>query len=190
MGTPRLQVVYVVNPQDVNRELHDLCARRDIYSVICQYMRGQDRLMPELQRSAFHDDAYVDCGVFAGSADSFVRFAQGVLASLKSTQHLIGQVHIRVEGNVAFGEVYFIAFHRIVENETEKDLFVAGRYIDQYEDRGHGWKIAKRRELIDWVRTDLASDSSLKEQAGLVLGARGADDFSNQLDWPDSRAQE
>jgi len=50
---------------------------------------------------------------------------------------------------------------------------------DRYENRGQGWKIAKRRELIDWARTDPASDSFLKEQASLILGARGAADFSN-----------
>ena len=44
-------------------------------------MRGQDRLMPELHLSAFHDDAYVDCGLYAGNAQGFVEFAQGLLVS-------------------------------------------------------------------------------------------------------------
>jgi hypothetical protein len=140
--------------------------------------------MPEVQRRAFHDDAFVDCGLYAGGADGFVQFAQGFLAELKHSQHLIGQTHIQVEGNVAHGEIYFIAQHRLVEAGIEKDLFVAGRYIDRYEDRGGGWKIAKRRELIDWARTDPASDSFLKEQTKLVLGARGAADFSNVRVWP------
>ena len=174
---------------DLAVEVRDLCARRDIHDVICNYMRGQDRLMPTLHRSAFHDDAYVDCGLFAGDADGFVGFAQGFLAELKGSQHLIGQAQIRVDGNVAYGEVYFIAWHRIVENGADKDLIVAGRYIDEYQDRGQGWKIAKRRELIDWARTDLAADSFLKDQVGLVLGARGADDFSNQRVWPGAGAR-
>jgi len=74
--------------------------------------------------------------------------------------------------------------HRIVEAGVDKDLFVAGRYIDRYEDRGGGWKIAKRRELIDWARTDTASDSFLKEQSALILGARGHADFSCVRAWP------
>jgi hypothetical protein len=97
---------------------------------------------------------------------------------------LIGQTHIKVEGDVAHGEIYFLAQHRIVEDDIEKDLFVAGRYIDRYEDRGDGWRIAKRRELIDWARTDPASDSFLKEQTKLCLGARGGADFSNVRVWP------
>jgi hypothetical protein len=169
---------------DAAAELHDLCARRDIYDAVCRYMRGQDRLMPEVQRSAFHDDAYVDCGLFAGDAAGYVNFAQGFLANLKSSHHLIGQVHIDVDGSVACGEVYFIAWHRIVEDGAEKDLLVAGRYIDEYQDRGTGWKIAKRRELIDWARTDPAADSFLREAKGLVMGARRDGDFSNQRNWP------
>ena len=169
---------------DLEAEVRDLAARRDIHDAVCNYMRGQDRLMPGLHRSAFHDDAYVDCGLFAGSADGFVEFAQGFLANVVQSQHLIGQVHIQVEGDVAHGEVYFLAQHRVMEHGVEKDLIVAGRYIDRYEDRGGGWKIAKRRELIDWARTDAASDSFLKEQASLVLGARGAADFSNVRRWP------
>ena len=59
-------------------------------------------------------------------------------------------------------------------------------YIDRYEDRGTGWKIAKRRELVDWARTDPAADSFLRETPALVrvMGARGAADFSNQRNWP------
>jgi hypothetical protein len=169
---------------DAAAELHDLCARRDIYDAVCRYMRGQDRLMPEVQRSAFHDDAYVDCGLFAGDAAAYVNFAQGFLENLKSSHHLIGQVQIKVSGQVAEGEVYFIAWHRIVEGGVEKDLIVSGRYIDEYQDRGTGWKIAKRRELIDWARTDACADAFLREAKGIVLGARRDQDFSNQRRWP------
>ena len=171
---------------DLEAEVRDLCARRDIHDVLCNYMRGQDRLMPKLHRSAFHDDAYVDCGPFEGDADGFVDFAQGLLGQFKASQHVIGQTHIRVEGKVAYGEIYFVAWHRIVENGADKDLFVAGRYIDEYQDRGQGWKIAKRRELIDWARTDPTSDSFLSGPLRLVLGARGDADFSNQRNWPDA----
>jgi hypothetical protein len=169
---------------DIESEVRDLAARRDIYDAICNYMRGQDRLLPEVQRHAFHDDAFVDCGMYAGSADGFVNFAQGFLAAVKYSQHLIGQVHIQVEGNIAHGEVYFIAQHRVVEAGVEKDLIMAGRYIDRYEDRGEGWKIAKRRELIDWARTDAASDSFIKDETSLHLSARGQADFSCLRAWP------
>lgn len=155
-------------------EVADLAARRDIHKALDSYMRGQDRLLPDLQRQAFHEDGWVDCGLFAGRAWDFVDFAQGFLANCDATQHLIGQVSIVLDGNKGTGEVYFLAHHRITENGEKKDLFVAGRYQDDYEDRGQGWKIARRKEIVDWARTDAASDSFLKEQTSLHIAARGA----------------
>lgn len=154
-------------------QVADLTARRDIRQALNDYMRGQDRLLPDTQRQAFHADAWVDCGLFAGPADEFIDFAQGFLAACDASQHLIGQVSIRIDGRRATGEVYFIAQHRITEEGQKKDLFVAGRYQDEYEDRGQGWKIARRKEIVDWARTDPAADSFLAAQTALHLAARG-----------------
>lgn len=154
-------------------EVADLAARRDIHQALNNYMRGQDRLLPEVQRQAFHEDAWVDCGLFAGRAWEFIDFAQGFLANCDASQHLIGQVDIHLDGKRARGEVYFFAQHRVTENGAKFDLLVAGRYHDQYEDRGQGWKIASRKEVVDWARTDPAADAFLKEQPALHLAARG-----------------
>ncbi|WP_156680927.1 nuclear transport factor 2 family protein [Sphingomonas profundi] len=175
-----------MKPFDLEAEVRDLCARRDIQAAHFRYMRGQDRLLPDLQRSAFHADAWDDCGIMAGPYTEFVDFAQGLLAGFTSSQHLTGQMDITVEGDVAHGEIYFIAQHRIVEDGEDKDLFVAGRYIDRYECRDGDWRIARRKELIDWARTDKASDSFLASAAvpADAMGARGEADFSTHRRWP------
>ena len=165
---------------DREARLDELIAKQEIYERLCDYMRGQDRLDPVLHRSVFWDDATTDYGIFKGDADGFVEFAQNALRPHKSNQHLIGQVRIDLEGDVAFGEVYFIAFHRIEQDGEERDLFIAGRYVDRYERRGGVWKIAFRSELVDWSRNDPASDSFLKASAESLLGARGAADLSSQ----------
>lgn len=164
---------------DLEAEVRDLCARRDINAAIQRYMRGQDRLLPELQCTAFHDDAHVDCGLYAGPASGFLDFAQGFLAQMGGSQHLIGQVTIDIDGDVANGEVYFFAWHRQLDEDGEKDLFVCGRYVDRYEKRDGEWRISDRRELVDWARTDPAADGFLKENvAKLLMGGYGADDLS------------
>ncbi|MFS0735928.1 nuclear transport factor 2 family protein [Sphingomonas sp. 1P06PA] len=167
---------------DLEAEVRDLAARRDIAAACQRYMRGQDRLLPELHHSAFHDDAHVDCGLFAGDAAGFVGFAQGFLGDCKGSQHLMGQHSISIDGDRATGELYFLAWHRIVEDGADKDLLVCGRYVDRYERRAGAWRIADRRELIDWARTDPAADGFLAAQAGkLLMGARGAADLSAQV---------
>ncbi|MFC4296259.1 nuclear transport factor 2 family protein [Novosphingobium tardum] len=152
-----------------------------IYDLLCDYMRGQDRLDPVLHRSVFHDDATTDYGEgYRGDADGFVAFAQGVLTPHASNHHMIGQVRIDFEGtDTAFGEVYFQAFHRVTgEGGAPQDLFVAGRYVDRYERRAGTWKIAHRSELVDWVRTEPAADDLLRLQPGFPMGARAPYDLS------------
>lgn len=164
---------------DLEAELHDLIARRDIEKVLQRYMRAQDRLLSDLHLSAFHEDAYVDCGLFKGSAKGFVDFAQGFLREMGGSQHLIGQATIEVDGPQATGEVYFIAWHLQHDTDGDKDLIVAGRYVDRYEKRNGEWRIARREEVIDWARTDPVANGFLKDYAGQLLrGGRGADDIS------------
>lgn len=168
-----------------NREaaIDAMLAREAIRAALARYMRGQDRLDPVLHRSAFHDDAWVDCGLMQGTADEFVAFAQGFLADLGGSQHLIGQSDITVHGDTASGEVYFLAWHRLTDAEGEKDLIVAGRYVDEYARRDGDWRIVRRRELIDWARTDPAADAFLKDNPILPRGATRGADFSQTRDW-------
>jgi hypothetical protein len=163
-----------------DRRLDELLAKQEIYERLCDYMRGQDRLDPVLHRSVFWDDARTHYGIYDGDADGFVAFAQAALAPHKSNHHLIGQVRIDLEGDVGFGEVYFTAFHRLEQEGEDRDLFVAGRYVDRYERRGGVWKIAFRAELVDWSRNDPASDSFLTASPESLLGARGSEDLSSQ----------
>ncbi|MGB3710094.1 MAG: nuclear transport factor 2 family protein [Erythrobacter sp.] len=161
--------------------LDRLVAWHAIYDLVCDYMRGQDRLIPELHLSVFHDDATTDYGDgYRGDAAGFVEFAQDVLRPHEANHHMIGQVRIDFESaDLAFGEVYFQAFHRIEDDEGRKrDLFMAGRYADRYERRGGAWKIAHRSELFDWVRDVEAADDMLEGDHGFPMGARAPDDLT------------
>ena len=143
---------------DRERLLDELLSKQEIYERLCDYMRGQDRLDPVLHRSVFWDDARTDYGIYKGDADGFVEFAQNALRPHKSNQHLIGQVRIDLEGDVGFGEVYFIAFHRLEIEGEDRDLFVAGRYVDRYERRDGVWKIVDRIGVHDWTRYEEPCD--------------------------------
>ena len=158
--------------------LDELLSWHEIYRLLCDYMRGQDRLLPELHRSVFHNDATTDYGAFTGGPDAFVAFAQDILRTHHANHHMIGQVLIDFDGDTAFGEVYFQAFHRIAnEAGEEQDFWVSGRYIDRYERRAGIWKIAHRSELVDWLRNEPAGDATLRSQPW-PFGARAPADLS------------
>lgn len=173
---------------DEREQLRALVTRDAIHRVVCDYIRGQDRLDPELQRRAFHDDAYVDCGVYAGSPEGYVAFAQSALAKYEASHHLIGQIDVEVSGQRASGEVYFLAWHRSGRGAQAMDVFIAGRYIDEYEDRGSGWKIAARREIMDWGRKVPAADEFFRTNLQFHFGRRDGNDFSTLRDWPEQAA--
>lgn len=158
--------------------IDELLSWHEIYRLLCDYMRGQDRMIPGLHRSVFHNDATTDYGEFKGDADAFVAFAQAILGEHRANHHMIGQVNIDFEGDVAFGEVYFQAFHRVVDDHAaEHDFWVSGRYVDRYERRAGAWKIAHRSEVVDWLRSEPAGDAVLRRRPW-PFGARAPDDLS------------
>jgi hypothetical protein len=58
----------------------------------------------------------------------------------------------------ALVETYVLAFHieRLVETTDEGDMLYTfnGRYIDRFDQRGDGWKIAKRTLRTDWSQIE------------------------------------
>lgn len=140
------------------------------------YMRSLDRLDRDLMRAQFWDDAYMDYGIYAGDADGFADFCMTALGDHVRNHHMIGQNIVEVEGDTAFGEVYFQAYHRVKNEQGElRDMFVCGRYADRYEKRDGIWKFAYRSEIVDWARDDPATDGFI-EGSGNIWGERKPND--------------
>lgn len=170
---------------NLEAEVRDLAARRDIQQAIFNYMRGQDRLDPALQMTAFHADSDVDCGLLRGDPKAYTDFAQGFLAGMGGSQHLVGQMDIIVDAaaGTGSGEIYFFAWHRMHDEGQDYDLFMAGRYIDDYAYKDGKWAIQRRRELIDWARKDKPSDAFMADMPLIHLPGRQGQDFSERRDW-------
>ena len=162
--------------------VEELLAKQEITDLVGRYMRGLDRLDRDLLRATFHDDATTDYGFFKGDPDAFCDMAMAALREHLANHHMIGQVLIDIEGEVAFGEVYFQAFHRIVTDGEERDLFISGRYVDRYERRDGQWKFAFRSEVNDWARNDPASDDYFRTTPDSLRGARKPQDAIYQRD--------
>lgn len=143
----------------MNDRLETLLDKQDIYELSCRYMRALDRLDEKLLVSVFFEDAWCDYGFTEGSPTEFAHFAVTALSDHAANQHMIGNVLIDVEGDEAFGEVYFNAYHKVTGESGFEDVIIAGRYLDRYEKRDGTWKFAYRSELVDWSRTQPTQDS-------------------------------
>ncbi|MCW1431059.1 nuclear transport factor 2 family protein [Novosphingobium sp. JCM 18896] len=177
-------------PFDLEAEVRDLAARRDITEAVHRYMRGLDRLDPALQRSAFHDDAQIDAGIFVGDAGEFVGFCQDFLGAMDASHHLLGQVRIEIDGSntgpikTARGECYFQAWHGIRDPAgNPRDLFIAGRYVDDYACKNGEWRIVRRKLITDWVKDDPADHGFFAANPTTNRAGRRGEDFSDTRVW-------
>ena len=156
----------------MNDAVQDLLDKQSIYELSCRYMRALDRTDAELLRSVFFADAYCEYGFVNGAPGIFIDYAIGALTAHVANQHMIGNVLIEVEGDEAFGEVYFNAYHKVEGEQGLEDIIIAGRYLDRYERRDGEWKMAYRSELVDWSRTQATSDPYFAMAPDSLLGSR------------------
>ncbi len=169
-------------------ELRALLDKQAITEVIHRYARALDRCDIELLRSCFHPDSTHDHGEFEGPSLKFCDWAMELLQRLTATQHHIGNVLIELDGDRAFSETYWVAYHRIPADAggsgvvagrgAETDLFIGGRYVDRFERRAGAWKIARRVGLHDWQRFEPASDAGFFNSEPRKRGVRSRADLS------------
>lgn len=148
--------------------------------IVARMARGIDRCDAEIVRDCFHTDATDDHGLFQGTAADFVEWVMPLLATMKRTQHMIGQCLIETEGDHAVGESYFVAHHTIATPDGDILMIAAGRYLDRFERREGKWKISHRHAVYDWNSTQPCTDGWDRDdpQNPSVYGERGADDVS------------
>jgi hypothetical protein len=131
----------------------ELSAREEIRAVVHGYCRAADRCDGELLRSVYHPDATEDHGGFVGGA---AQFCDEVIPRLRAlwtgTHHVLGQIHIELDGDVAHVESYFVGYHVRAPDERGRVLMwqLGGRYVDRFERRDSAWLIAHRLLIEDW----------------------------------------
>lgn len=140
---------------DVTHELQELLDKHQIHEALMRFCRGVDRLDEELIRSAYHVDAYDDHGVIKGTVDEFVDvFLPMARRYFASTSHIIANEFVELDGDVAKCESYYVA---VTVQDTEDGQVQEthyGRYVDRFEKRAEGWRIAHRVAVIDATRSD------------------------------------
>lgn len=144
----------------LDSRLARLLDKQDCVELVHKLARAIDRCDADLVRSVFHPDATDDHGMFKGTAADFVPWVMEVLAGMRRTQHVIGNVLVEVDGNNARGEAYFIAHHCLPGADGAGDTFMvaAGRYLDRFEKRAGEWRIAHRGAVYDWSTTAPSTD--------------------------------
>jgi hypothetical protein len=158
--------------------LEEISAHIEIRQVLYRYCRGVDRGDEGLLRSVYHPGATDDHGAWKGTGADFAAYiVQSMDRQSPNSQHHITNVLVELKGYYANVESYFLAMHPYPAggDSGEKTAFVGGRYLDRFELRDGAWRIADRRVILDWTRSELPGEAWQAEIAFARPGRREDD---------------
>lgn len=141
---------------DAIRRLVD---RAEIEEVLNRYCRGVDRCDEDELAGVYHADGTDDHGTFSGLGVDFAAWACGGGRRFwVASNHTVHNVIVDwVDDDVADVESYVLAFNERVADIDRPDggpgkvEVFAGRYLDRFERRNVGWRIAHRQAIRDVV---------------------------------------
>lgn len=152
----------------------EIAARQAIADVIHLYCHAIDRRRWALLDRCFHADATYKFGAIDGGWRDFVAAARAVITPTRISHHQVGNILYRIDGDTATTETYFTAYHRVPAGAPadapfpgdgqERDIVIAGRYVDRFVRRDGDWRIAHRTGLGDWRRDAPGNDAGLFDQ--------------------------
>jgi len=163
----------------VEEQLDRLLAESDIRKVLYTYCHAIDRTDLEELKTVYHPTAIDNHGVFSGAASDYASWVIDALAGATETQHLIGNVNVDVDGDVAHVESYLQGTSLIpTEDGGTRVEVLIGRYVDRFERRNGSWKIAHRTFVRDF---DYTLPAVSETRAGVYQpGSRSRQDLSYQ----------
>lgn len=170
----------------MSKTLEDVIAETEIKDVHLRFCRANDRRDEDLFRSCFHTDGVVVMDDNELGIEDVVAFSRQMLDRYMVTWHSTTNQLVEVDGDVAWAEHYTISSHRFAADGVlpERDWVAHGRYIDRMERRDGDWRIARRRFIVDYSRTDPVAPGDPAMPGG---GARDRSDpsYAMRLRKPD-----
>lgn len=121
-----------------------------ITELVHAYCRFVDLLATHELAELFTEDCVVDYGPGLGRPIEGREMLEAALARglrrFAATSHHVSNVEITVQGDVASGTCYVLAWHKMVDGSPDAYLF--GQYHDRFVRSDGSWKIAERRLLV------------------------------------------
>lgn len=125
-----------------------------ISNLVAQYALALDSHSWDELRDVFEPDAVMEFdgpGPRQGIED-IIEVCSGALTALDASQHLIGTVLPRIDGDAAECTSYFQAQQVSRGTAGGETFIVAGRYVDRLRrSMGGGWRIVHRKQVVHWT---------------------------------------
>jgi hypothetical protein len=164
----------------MDERLQKMLDHFEIRETLHEYCHGLDRMDQIEMASVYAKDSYDEHGPYSTSGPEFV---QGVMDRMKAgasvaDQHMLGQSFIKVHGDTAGADTYFIFVGRkVLEDGSEILMQLGGRYVDTFVKEDGKWKVKNRVCVRDWSITHPITTDWLKG-VKWVQGKRSNEDPS------------
>jgi hypothetical protein len=160
--------------------LQEMLDHFEIRRTLSEYCHGLDRMDEVRVAGVYAKDSLDTHGPFNCTGQEF---AVQVLQVMKggasfADAHLLGQSLIKVDGDTAGADTYFLSTCvRHEDAAPDSLLLLGGRYADTFVREDGRWKIKSRVCVRDWAIT-LPVESDWTEGMGFAQGQRSGDDPS------------
>ncbi len=164
--------------------LQELLDHHEIRKLLAEYCHACDRGDEAMMAACYTGpDSWDDHGLVKASGPEYARIMmERVLQRTEAAAHVLGQSLIRVEGDRAGAETFFVGFFRLPGEQGEPPRMnqLVGRFVDKLERVDGHWKIRHRTCVRD---TSMTSTITCDDYAGFgfVEGRRDADDLGSAL---------
>jgi hypothetical protein len=153
----------------MDSRLQEVLDHYEITKTLNEYCHSCDRCDVTGVESVYVEDSWDDHGIFQATGPDFAKaIVPNILETSESMYHLLGQSMIKVDGDEAGAETYFLAGSRMVEEDGQVVVNqLGGRFVDRLVRVDGGWKIKYRVVLRDWtislpLEKDWVTATSLK----------------------------
>jgi hypothetical protein len=153
--------------------LQEMLDHYEITRTLSEYCQACDRCDEPRMAGVYLKDSWDDHGIVKAPGPEFARLMTArILAETSSLFHMLGQSMIRISGDEAGAETYFLAVSRATrEDGVEMCNQLGGRFVDRLRREDGRWLIQHRCVVRDWA-ISLPVEQDWTAEAGLAPGAR------------------
>jgi len=141
--------------------------RLAVHDVLVRYVWAIDDKDWDALDDVFTPDAtldYTSSGGVAGTFPEVKAWLAKMLAAFPVTQHLLGNVDVRVDGDTATARAaFFNPMGAATRAGPLHHFFLGGRYDDELVRTPAGWRIARRVETQLWFEGTLPDELILPD---------------------------
>jgi ketosteroid isomerase-like protein len=163
----------------MDRRLQDMLDHYEITQLMADYVHACDRCDAVSMADVYAEDSWDQHGTLNAPGKEFAHeITKRGMESTTTLSHTLGQTLVKVDGDTAGAETYFIVvMNTPQENGGEICHQMGGRYVDKLERIDGRWLIKHRVVVRDWS-VSIPVEHNWYAGSGMAEGQRSNADAS------------